>query len=154
MRCLLGIKVDFDYPRDVHFKCLKCAVCCGDTEERIRHILLLKAEAERIAEATSRPIEEFAKKIENHAPYIYEMRKNVKDRRCIFLQDKLCTIYLLRPLICRFYPFELKITRNEKHEFIYTKECPGIGQGEKLTKKYFNNLFRQLTTPKKHERQI
>jgi len=146
--------VDFNYPRDVRFHCQRCAVCCGDTIKRVRHVLLLKIEAERIAEVIVKPIEEFAGKIEDHAPYIYEMRKSVKEGKCIFLENKRCTIYPLRPLICRFYPFELKITTNGKHKFLYTKECPGIGQGKKLTKNYFKNLFQQLTTPNKHAKQI
>jgi len=104
----------------------------------------LTIEANRISISTSKPIEEFATKIGDHAPYAYEMKKTVKEGKCVFLEKKRCIIYPLRPLICRFYPFELKITRNGKYEFLYTKECPGIGNGERLTKGYFKNLLEQL----------
>jgi len=136
--------LSFNYPRDVHFRCLKCASCCGDTKAHVRHILLLKLEAERIAEVTSKTIEEFARKAEGHAPYAYEMRKTKEEEKCVFLENKRCTIYPLRPLICRFYPFELKITKNGKCYFLYTKECQGIGKGKKLTKEYFKDLLHQL----------
>lgn len=136
--------MSFNYPRNVRFRCQKCAICCGDTETHVRHILLLKSEAERITEATSRPIREFSLAIKGHAPYVLEMIKTSEERKCVFLENKCCTIYPLRPLICMFYPFELKITRNGNHEFTYTTECPGINKGKRLTKDYFQNLFQQL----------
>lgn len=145
--------MSFSYPENVRFQCLKCALCCGDTKTRVRHVLLLKMEAERISQATSKPIEELAVKIEDCEPYVYEMRKTAKERKCVFLKEKHCTIYALRPLICRFYPFELKNTKNGKYEFLYTKECLGIGKGKRLKKSYFRNLFQRLTTSNKHTRQ-
>jgi Fe-S-cluster containining protein len=124
---------------------LRCALCCGNTETRIRHILLLKREAELVSEATSRSIEEFATEVESREPYIYEMRKTCKEGKCIFLEDNQCKIYSLRPLICRFYPFELKVTNNRRHEFRHTDECPGIGKGKQpLKKEFFKNLLRQI----------
>ena len=145
MACWLTT-VSFNYPKDVCFLCLRCAICCGDTETKTRHILLLETEAKRIAELTSKPIREFAEKTANHDPYVYEMRKTADEGKCIFLKDNGCTIYQLRPLVCRFYPFELRVAENGKHVFLYTRECPGIGQGRKLTKGYFGDLFRQLET--------
>lgn len=136
--------LNFDYPRNIRFRCLKCALCCGDTTKRVRHVLLSKIEAERIAEAIGKPTQEFATKIEGRAPYTYEMRKTMREGKCIFLNDKRCTIYPLRPLICRFYPFQLKITANGKHEFLRTRECQGVGKGKRLTKNYFENLLQQL----------
>jgi Fe-S-cluster containining protein len=138
---LPGQKVNFDYPTALHFRCIKCGICCGNTQEKIRHILLLSAEAEQIAAATSHPISEFAVKVEGKAPYSHEMRKTGEDGKCIFLENNRCTIYPLRPLICRFYPFELKTALNRKHEFLYTDECPGIGKGKVFEKKHFKKLF-------------
>lgn len=134
----------FDYPRNVRFQCLRCALCCGDTTERVRRILLLEAETRRIAQAIRKPIEEFAMRIEGHAPYVYEMIKTVEEGKCVFLEKKECTVYPMRPLICRFYPFELKIVGNAKREFFFTKECLGIGKGERLTKSYFKSLLQQI----------
>jgi Fe-S-cluster containining protein len=101
----------------------------------------LSTEAEQIAAATSQPISKFTVKVEGKAPYSYEMKKTAEDGKCVFLKKNHCTIYSLRPLICRFYPFELKIAANRKHEFLYTDECPGIGKGKMLGKNYFGKLF-------------
>lgn len=142
---MLGIEVSFDYPRRVCFQCLRCALCCGDTETRVRHVLLLKREAELISEVTSRSIDAFATEVEGREPYVYEMRKTRKEGKCIFLEDNRCDIYLSRPLICRFYPFELRLTSNRRQEFRYTEECPGIGRdGQPLEKGFFESLLRQI----------
>jgi Fe-S-cluster containining protein len=137
---LLRQKMNFDYPPTVRFQCIKCGICCGDTKEKTRHILLLKTEAEQIATATLQPTSEFTVKIKDKAPYNYEMKKT-ENGKCIFLKNNYCTIYPVRPLICRFYPFELKIAHGRKHTFLYTLECSGINKGPILSKNYFRKLF-------------
>jgi len=134
--------VDFDYPTTVHFRCIKCGTCCGDTKEKTRHILLLGIEAEQIAKITLQPISKFAVKIKGRAPYNYEMKKRAEDGKCVFLENDHCTIYSVRPLICRFYPFELKILPSRKYQFLFTEECPGINKGGMLSEGYFRKMFR------------
>jgi hypothetical protein len=119
---------------------VKCGICCGNTQEKVRHILLLTSEAEKISTATNKPISEFATKIPDKTPYSYEMTKTEKGN-CLFLKNNQCTIYPQRPLICHFYPFQLKNTKNQQHEFHYTKECPGIGKGKTLKKPHYQKLF-------------
>jgi Fe-S-cluster containining protein len=137
--------VNFDYPTAVRFHCTKCGICCGDTKEKTRHILLLKTEAEQIAKTTMQPIFKFAVKIEGKEPYSYEMKKR-ENGKCVFLENNRCTVYALRPLICRFYPFELKVMHNKKPMFLYTEECPGINKGQLLNKDYFRKMFRLART--------
>jgi Fe-S-cluster containining protein len=134
--------VNFEYPTTVRFYCTKCGICCGDTKEKTRHILLLSPEAEQIAKATSQPILNFAEKTENKAPYVYEMKKTAEDRKCVFLEDNRCTIYPLRPLICRFYPFELRSAHGRNYKFLFTTECPGINKGRTLSEDYFKKMYR------------
>jgi Fe-S-cluster containining protein len=133
--------VNFDYPPAVRFHCIKCGMCCGDTKEKNRHVLLLRTEADQIAKATLQPIFKFAVKIKDQTPYSYEMKKR-EDGKCVFLENDRCTIYSLRPLICRFYPFELKVLHNRKYTFLYTEECPGINKGRLLSEGYFRKMFR------------
>lgn len=146
---LLGHKVNFDYPAALRFRCTKCGICCGDTKEKIRRILLLSTEAEQIATAISQQISEFAVKTEGKAPYSYEVKKTAENGKCVFLENNRCTIYPLRPLICRFYPFELKSATHKKHQFLYTNECPSIGKGKTLSKNYFEELFQLARTKTK-----
>jgi Fe-S-cluster containining protein len=134
--------MNFDYPHAVRFLCIECGKCCGDTKQKTRHVLLLKTEAEQISATTLRLISDFAVKIKGKAPYSYEMRKTAEDGQCIFLENNHCSIYSLRPLICRFYPFELKNSENQRYEFLFTAECPGINKGKMLNENYFRKLFR------------
>ena len=130
----------FDYPVALRFQCVKCGICCGDTKEKSRHVLLLKPEAEQISKATGQSVAQFAVEIEDKKPYSYEMKKRTEDGKCVFLENDRCTIYLVRPLICRFYPFELD-SRSGKYSFHFTKECPGIGEGGILAVEYFTKML-------------
>lgn len=102
----------------------------------------MKIEAERISQKTSKAIEKFAEKIENFDPYVYRMKKSA-DGKCAFLKDNLCMIYQERPLVCRFYPFELRQAENDSYVFSFTDECPCIGKGPLLKRSYFKELFEQ-----------
>lgn len=136
-----GTHTNFAYSKNVRFQCTRCALCCGDTEAKARHILLLKKEAERISETTSRPVEDFACRTEGYEPYVYEMRKSISGK-CLFLEKDTCAVYASRPLVCRYYPFELRSLRSGRLVFSSTKECPGMSRGKLLGKVYFEELFR------------
>jgi len=64
------------YPRHIRFRCERCDLCCRDTERRVRFILLLKTEAERISKEIMMNVYEFAEKIDGFEPYVYMMKKN------------------------------------------------------------------------------
>jgi len=135
--------MEFDYPKNVRFKCERCALCCGDAKNRARSILLLRIEAERISQKTLKSVEDFAEKIDGFEPYVYRMKK-AKDGKCVFLRDNLCSVYEIRPLICMFYPFEFKEVGSNRYIFTYTDECPAIGKGPKLKRGYFEKLFKKI----------
>ena len=131
----------FNHPSDLRFECNRCGLCCGDTSQKTRHILLLQSEAEDIAVHTSKAINVFCTEGSGKSPYVYEMKKSAEGK-CVFLESNQCDIYSLRPLICRFYPFELKFDLNkETHVFDFTLECPAINQGKVLSQKDFEKLF-------------
>ena len=132
----------FEYPKHVGFVCTRCGRCCGDTEDTVRHVLLLESDADRVSKETLVDVHEFADEIVGFEPYIYEMKKP-EDGKCFFLKDNRCSIYELRPLICRFYPFELRNLGNERYSFAYTNDCPGIGNSSHLGKIFFDGLFKK-----------
>jgi Fe-S-cluster containining protein len=133
--------VSFTYPASKKFECNKCGLCCGDTKQKTRHILLLETEAKKIAAHFSILILDFSTEIKDKHPYVYEMKKT-NEGKCVYLKDNQCSIYTLRPLICRFYPFELKFDKDKGlHNFDFTLECSGINQGKVLNEKDFKKLF-------------
>ena len=133
--------MEFTYPKKVRFSCNKCGLCCGDTELKTRHILLLKAEAEHIESKTDLKRIDFSSPYEDKPPYPYEMKKT-KEGKCIFFKENRCSIYLLRPIICKFYPFDLKFDqKSQVYAFDFTLECPSIDNGDTWEKKDFSELF-------------
>jgi Fe-S-cluster containining protein len=136
--------MNFAYPRNTRFKCIRCGICCGDTKKKTRHILILEEEAQSIALATKKPISEFAVKLEGKEPYTYEMKKTSNGGKCLFLNDQNCTAYSKRPLICRFYPFGLETNQTQK-TFYFTTECPGIGKGKLIQETDYQKLLRRAT---------
>ena len=141
---MLRTRAGFGHPKGTHFQCTRCALCCGDTKNRTRRILLLRIDAQTISTATSKPVDSFAKEVKGHEPYIYEMKKR-EDGKCVHLKGTDCKVYELRPLVCRFYPFELITMRDGKQRFFYTEECPGIGKGKKLGRNHFEKLFKRAS---------
>jgi len=134
-------KIGFSYPEGVCFQCVRCGLCCGDTRSRTRRILLLREDVQRISEVVLKPAEAFATENRGHGFYVYEMRKMRGANKCVFLEGTACSIYSVRPLVCRFYPFELVTQRDGKHSFFCTGECPGVKRGRRLEREYFEDLF-------------
>ena len=133
--------MDFTHPFNVQFECNRCGLCCGDNKQKSRHILLLEAEAKNIASYSSKLLTDFSVEINYISPFSYEMKKT-NEGKCVFLKENGCSIYPLRPLICMFYPFELKFNENKQlHIFNFTFECPGIGIGKEFDEKDFEQLF-------------
>ena len=136
------MSLEFTCPTNLRFECNKCGLCCGNTKDKTRRILMLDSEAKEIAEKTAIPPAEFSSEVAGKQPYMREMNKN-PDGKCIFLKDNACLIYGLRPLICRFYPFELKFnTSLGTYEFTATEECPTINKGKSFDETDFKKLFR------------
>ena len=111
---------------------------------------MLEVETKHIADEESLGIDSFALKVEGFEPYRYIMRK--KDGKCYFLSGNECSIYEKRPLICRFYPFQLVNLGDNRYVFKETNECPGINIGSYLGKEYFNKMFEKATSLMSEER--
>jgi Fe-S-cluster containining protein len=125
----------------LRFNCNKCGLCCGDTKQKTRRILLLEYEKKCITLKTSRLVADFSLRINGKLPYVYEMKKT-NEGKCVFLKENQCTIYSIRPLICMFYPFELKFDiSKEKYVFDFTLECPQLYQGRELNGQDFKKMF-------------
>jgi len=135
--------MNLHYPKKVRFECQRCAQCCGDSSHRGRNVLLLESEVRQISNKTGlRPLS-FASRSLRIQPYRYRMKK--RNGKCIFLDGKACRIYNIRPLICRFYPFSLKMGDNG-YRFEVSEECPGIGLGETLVPEEFERMVEEANS--------
>jgi len=137
-------EVRVNYPANIRWRCVQCAMCCKDTSKHERCIRVLPQEASRISLKTGLKLEEFLIPFTDCSPYTHVMRK--LDGRCHFLQEGACLIYDLRPITCVFYPFFLNRTNSRCFRFELTPErCRGLGLGPALSKEHFRFLFTLAT---------
>lgn len=128
------------YPKKLRFECQRCARCCGDTSHRGRNLLLTKKEVERIAKRTGRSPMSFASPISNNGHYGYKMKK--RSGKCVFLVGKACSIYNVRPLVCRFYPLSIN-KKNKRYVFEVSDDCPGVGLGKTLSAEKLESMVEE-----------
>ncbi len=112
------------------FNALACEACGGHccTGES-GYIWVKYPEIESIAKFLELSIEDFAimylKKVKHRYSLIERYREDKEDYACIFFDDTMsrCSIYSVRPLQCRSFPFWEQF-KGDKDEV--KKECPGI----------------------------
>jgi Fe-S-cluster containining protein len=128
-------EIEFHYPSNVQWRCVRCGACCGDVGDRVRMIMLLDKDLDRI-EATGENgfFEEW-----DEGSFSAIMKK--VDGKCVFLTDEGCRIYDDRALLCRMYPFWLE-KQGEMFVFGVDKDCPGNGHGDFLNEAFFRALLR------------
>jgi len=66
--------------------------------------------------------------------------KNETD--CIFLEDNKCSVYPVRPIQCRTFPFWPQNLKTEKRWLQIKGECPGIGEGKEFKKEEIEEVFK------------
>jgi Fe-S-cluster containining protein len=95
-------------------------------------------DVERIAVATQLGQKEFSYALDGHSPY--ERRMRMIRGSCVFLKGSECSIYRIRPLICRFYPFSLTPSAEGEFHIGFDPACSGIGKGVARDERFFTGL--------------
>ncbi len=118
--------------RTFDFACSACGRCCSGpgevyfTDEDLEKIYIyLKLDANQ-AQALKRKLIQFRRR---------GLHTHSSGKTCLFLKKNLCTIYPVRPLQCRTFPFwPSNFSSPESLDELRT-ECPGSlkGTGEQFT---------------------
>jgi len=101
---------------------------------------LTARDVERIAITTRHDQKEFSYAVEGRSPY--ERRMKMILGKCVFLKGPKCSIYRIRPIICRFYPFSLTPSVGGGLRIAFDPACSGIGKGVARDEKFFRSLVR------------
>lgn len=111
------------FKEGLRFKCTGCGECCTGapgavwvSEEEIQ----LFAEHFKISRETF--IEQYTKNIDGKL----SLKDHPINFDCVFLKDKKCTVYKLRPSQCRTYPWWPKILESKNDWENAAKWCEGI----------------------------
>ncbi|MEW6201877.1 MAG: YkgJ family cysteine cluster protein [bacterium] len=110
----------------LRFECVEgCTRCC----EIPGYVFVHASEIQAIAETLHLTPEEF--KARFLKPYWGDMwhLDFPSEKPCIFLNEKGCSIYPVRPAQCAAFPFWSETIENEKTWQDLKKLCPGIDRG-------------------------
>jgi Fe-S-cluster containining protein len=123
------VSKSYFFDQGLRFACRQCGACCVGEPGTI---YVSKTEIEVIAASTHLHVDQFKRQ------YLYPFKdsfsiKEDKQGRCLFFNEG-CTIYTIRPLQCRTFPFWFCNLRSEKRWRHIKRQCPGIGSGRLYTR--------------------
>jgi len=130
--------------------------CCCDPI--VDSPMLLPNEAEAISNKMKIEKEEFCKRInlakinnDYSLKDLYQMKRFEDTNSCYFYRDNKCTIYDIRPIDCRIFPYDIKLEKDGNYYLIYYKSdnCQIMNENIKNIKmvSYNTRLFLRLLLP-------
>lgn len=116
------------YEAGLRFECKKdCSRCCGGSPG---YVFMDEDEQKAIEDHLGLDHPQFLEEYTKQVGERISLRDLEEDNwNCIMLKDGKCSVYEVRPLQCRTFPFWAQniFTRREWEET--AQECPGIGTG-------------------------
>lgn len=134
----------------------KKATCCSDPN--VDSPMMLPHEAETIAKALKIDKNDFSKVIDFSKMYddytlktLYQLKRQNNSDSCYFYKNNQCTIYDIRPIDCRIFPYDIKLEKDGNYYLVYYKsdKCQIINENLKdiKTVSYNTRLFLRLLLP-------
>lgn len=111
----------------IGFRCTGCGACCREVSAGSNTVMVAPSEVRAVAEAAGLPFSAVAEPYPEHIEredgtfYTFDWCLRREGGRCLFLKGQRCSVYRVRPWICRTYPFMLDGDR------LIVSECPGLG---------------------------
>lgn len=115
------------YKEGLRFKCTECGQCCTGAPG---YTWVNDEEIETIANHLKLSLEEFGRRYLRFAKGRYALLEDPRNYDCIFLKDKKCSIYHIRPKQCRTFPWWLDNLESEEAWREAASYCEGIGHPE------------------------
>lgn len=111
------------YANGLRFECTGCGQCCTGAPG---YIWVNQEEIQQIADFLKLSIEEFSRRYLRHVKGRLSLLEMPKTYDCVFLKDKKCQIYPVRPTQCRTYPWWPQNLKSEKEWKEAARYCEGI----------------------------
>jgi Fe-S-cluster containining protein len=116
----------------LYFSCTRCGGCCATPGDYYVFLTAQEAERIRVRQGLSRSWfrRRYLRRLEDGRLVL----ASGAGGRCIFLdgQDR-CSIYPVRPVQCRTYPFWPEIVGNRRAWERERQRCEGIGRGRAIS---------------------
>ncbi|MCI9063346.1 MAG: YkgJ family cysteine cluster protein [Clostridia bacterium] len=132
------------------------STCCSDMS--VDSPMLLPNEVEAISKKMKIGKDEFCNKInlskinnDYSLKDLYQMKRDDKNNSCYFYKNNQCTIYDIRPIDCRIFPYDIKLEKDGNYYLVYYKsdKCQIMNENLKDIKmiSYNTRLFLRLLLP-------
>lgn len=117
------------YRKGLQFQCTQCGKCCGGEPG---YIWMTPAEIRAVAEALGLHVLDFCSMYVAEYPQGFSLRE-MDNGDCCLLQGGRCSVYDVRPLQCRTWPFWRSNLSSQAAWAEAGRRCPGIGHGRLWT---------------------
>ena len=114
------------YKEGLRFKCTECGKCCTGSSG---YVWVNDEEIVAMAEFLNISISDFKKKYLRSRDNGYALveKKNLSQEfDCVFLKDKKCMLYNVRPTQCRTFPWWQENLNSQESWKAAAEECEGI----------------------------
>ena len=111
------------YEDGLRFKCTGCGQCCTGSPG---YVWFSPEEATAIAEFLKIPLEEFLQKHTHRIGNRLSLREHPRNYDCVFLKEKRCTIYEVRPKQCRTFPWWSENLESQESWKETAARCEGV----------------------------
>ncbi len=119
------------YRDGLPFRCTQCGNCCTGAPG---YVWVTLREVEKIAEFLGRPGRGLTRKHLRRVGRRYSLTEDAKSGDCCFLETRngarVCSIYPVRPLQCRTWPFWKSNLRSPETWAAAAENCPGMNYGK------------------------
>lgn len=113
------------YANGLSFKCTECGQCCTGAPG---YTWVTEEEIADIADYLNIPIKEFTKKFVRTVGDRYSLNERAVTYDCVFLKDRRCTIYPVRPKQCRTFPWWPRNLKSPESWAEAASRCEGINR--------------------------
>ena len=104
------------------FKCTGCGKCCTGSPG---YVFLSNADLENLSNHFHLSLDEFTKKYTRYIDGQYALLDRPTSYDCVFLKDRRCLIYPVRPYQCKSFPWWPENLSGEEAWQEVQKRCPG-----------------------------
>lgn len=111
------------YAKGLYFKCTECGQCCTGAPG---YVWVTEEEIQRIASHLKLSTQEFSKRYVRRVNGQSALVEHSKTYDCVFLKNKKCQIYPVRPTQCRTFPWWPHNLKSEKDWIEAASSCEGI----------------------------